>query len=261
MHTSSGEATVTIMSTDITLETEHGTCSAHLALPEGAGKYPTLVLIEEIWGVDAHIKDVAERLAREGFIVLAPELLPEDTLALVMGDPQLKIDLFTPEKREKVQPILREAMAPMSQPEFAEETIAKLRACVDYLVAHAQSNGKVGSIGFCFGGTYSLHLAINDPRLDACVVLYGMPPEPIDQVASIACPVLVMTGEKDERIVAKLPEFEAAMKEHDQEYQSIVYPGVGHAFFNDTNARTYNEAAASDAWEKILAFLHKHLEE
>jgi carboxymethylenebutenolidase len=249
------------MSADISIETDHGTCTAHLALPEGAGKYPALVLIEEIWGVDAHIKDVAERLAREGFIVLAPELLPEDTLAKMTTDPQLKIDLFNPEKREQVQPVLREAMAPMSQPDFAQGAIAKLRACVDYLVAHAQGNGKVGSIGFCFGGTYSLHLAINDPRLDACVVFYGMPPEPMDQVASIACPVLILTGEKDERIVAKLPEFEAAMKEHDQEYESTVYPGVGHAFFNDTNPRTYDENVARDAWSKTLSFLHKHLEE
>src|ERR1700744_4786327 len=194
MHGSSKAATIDVMSADITIETERGACTAHLALPEASGKYPCLVLIEEIWGVDAHIKDVAERFAREGFIVLAPELLPEDTLAVVMGDPQLKIDLFTPEKREKMQPILRDAMAPMSQPEFGQETIAKLRACVDYLVAHAQSNGKVGSLGFCFGGTYSLQLAINDPRLDACVVFYGQVPDPIDQVAVIACPVLDFAG-------------------------------------------------------------------
>jgi len=247
------------MEADISIETDHGACAAHLALPQGEGKYPALVLIEEIWGVDAHIKDVAARLAREGFIVLAPELLPEGTLEVMT--PQVKIDLFDPEKREKVQPILREAMAPMSQPEFAKDTIAKMRACVDYLVAHAQSNGKVGSIGFCFGGTYSLQLAINDPRMDACVVFYGMPPEPFDQVAAIACPILILNGEKDERIVAKLPELEAALKEHDKDYESIVYPGVGHAFFNDTNPRTYDAKVAADAWNKSLAFLHKNLEE
>ncbi|HEV3245208.1 MAG TPA: dienelactone hydrolase family protein [Candidatus Paceibacterota bacterium] len=247
------------MSTDISIDTERGASAAHLALPEGTGRYPGLVLIEEVWGVDAHIKDVAERFAREGFIVLAPELLPEGVLATMT--PQVKLDLFDPEKREKVQPILREAMAPISQPDFAAGAIAKLRACVDYLVAHAQSNGKVGSLGFCFGGSYSLHLAMNDPRLDACVVFYGMPPEPVDQVASIACPVLMFNGEKDERIIAKLPEFEAAMKEHDQEFESIVYPGVGHAFFNDTNPRSYNEKAARGAWDKSLAFLHKYLEE
>lgn len=249
------------MSADISLETEHGACSAHLALPEASGKYPCLVLIEEIWGVDAHMKDVAHRFAREGFIVLAPELLPEDTLAVVMGDPQLKIDLFTPEKREKMQPILRDAMAPMSKPEFAKATIDKLRACVDYLIAHAQSNGKVGSLGFCFGGTYSLQLAINDPRLDACVVFYGQAPESLDQVASIACPVLDFAGKKDERVMARIYDLQAAMKEHDQDFELVVYPDVGHAFFNDTNPLTYNENAARDAWDKSLAFLHKHLEE
>jgi len=238
------------MSADISIETEHGTCAAHLALPEGAGKYPALVLIEEIWGVDAHMKDLAARLAREGFIVLAPELLPEDTLAVVMKDPQLKL-----------QPLLRDAMAPMSQPAFAQETIAKLRACVDYLVAHSQSNGKVGSMGFCFGGTYSLQLAINDPRLDACIVFYGQAPEPLDQVAGIACPVLDFAGEKDERVMAKIHDLEAAMKEHDKDFELVVYPDVGHAFFNDTNPRTYNAKVAADAWDKSLAFLHKYLEE
>jgi carboxymethylenebutenolidase len=187
--------------------------------------------------------------------------LPEETLAVVLGDPQLKIDLFTPEKREKMQPVLRNAMAPMQQPTFAKETIDKLRACVDYLVSHAQSNGKVGSLGFCFGGTYSLQLAITDPRLDACVIFYGQAPDPIDQVAGIACPVLDFAGDKDQHVMASLPALEAAMKEHDKDFESVVYKGVGHAFFNDTNKRTYNEADAKDAWNKSLAFLHKYLEE
>jgi len=247
------------MSADISIETERGTCTAHLALPQGEGKYPALVLIEEIWGVDAHIKDVAERFAREGFIVLAPELLPEGTLERMT--PQIKLDLFDPEKREKVQPVLREAMAPISQPEYAHEAIAKLRACVDYLVAHAQSNGKVGSIGFCFGGTYSLQLAIHDPRLDACIVFYGQVPDPLDQVAAIACPVLDFAGERDERVMEKIHDLEAAMKEHDKDFELVVYPMVGHAFFNDTNARTYDESVARDAWGRSLSFLHKHLEE
>jgi len=259
MQTTSGTSTVRVMEADVTIETESGTCAAHLALPEASGKYPCLVLIEEIWGVDAHIKDVAQRFAREGFIVLAPELLPEGTLEKMT--PQVKLDLFDPEKREKIQPVLREAMAPISQPDFAKGAIAKLRACVDYLVAHAQSNGKVGSLGFCFGGTYSLQLAINDPRLDACVVFYGQAPEPLDQVAAIACPVLDFAGDKDERVMAGLPALEAAMKEHDKDFEMHVYPGAQHAFFNDTNKRTYKEDAAQDAWNRSLAFLHKYLEE
>jgi len=248
------------MQTDITIETESGSCMAHLALPEGEGRYPGIVLIEEIWGVDAHMKDVAQRLAQEGFIVIAPELLPEDTLKKLAPE-HVKLDLFTPEKRAEVQPLVREATAPLYQPEFADEALAKLRACIDYLIAHAQSNGKVGSIGFCFGGTYSFHLAVHDPRLDACVVFYGRAPEPIDDVAAIACPVLDMCGSEDVAIVEKLPELEAAMKEHDQDFQLIVYPDAKHAFMNDTNPRTYNATAAHDAWAKAVSFLHKHLEE
>lgn len=249
------------MTADITIETERGTCAAHLALPEASGKYPCLILIEEIWGVDAHIKDVAGRFAREGFIVLAPELLPDQTLSTIMKNPHLKIDLFTPEKREEIQPIYREAMGPMSQPEFASETIAKLRACVDYLVAHAQSNGKVGSLGFCFGGTYSFQLAVNDPRLDACVVFYGQAPEQLDQLAGIACPVLEFAPAKDGRVMARIESIQAAMSEYDKDFELVVYPDVGHAFFNDTNPRTYDEKTAADAWDKSLAFLHKYLEE
>jgi carboxymethylenebutenolidase len=258
MEFTSGKATVHTMDTDITIPSESGAVMAHLALPEGSGKYPCLVLIEEIWGVNEHIKDLANRFAKEGFIVLAPELLPEGLLEQLT--PDLMAGLFDPEKRNEVQPKLRAAMQPIQQPDYAKATVAKLKACMDYLIAHAQSNGKVGSLGFCFGGTYSLQLAINDPRLDACVVFYGHAPDPIDQVANIGCPVLDMYGEKDANIVSSMPALEAAMKEHGKDFQAICYPGVGHAFFNDTNPRAYDEHSASDAWNKSLSFLHKYLE-
>ena len=256
--TSGGHIVIGTMQSDITIPFESGAVTAHLALPEGSGKYPCLIVIEEIWGVNDHMKDVANRYAQEGFIVLSPELLPEGLLQQLT--PDLMKDLFDPEKRHEVQPKLRAAMAPIMQPEYSKETITKLRACVDYLIAHAQGNGKVGVLGFCFGGTYSMQLSISDPRIDACVVFYGQTPDPVDQVKALACPVLELHGEKDANIVPTLPKLEAAMKEYDKDFELIVYPGAGHAFFNDTNPLAYNAQAAQDAWNKSLAFLHKHLE-
>jgi carboxymethylenebutenolidase len=246
------------ITSQLTIETPRGICSAYLAMPEGSGKYPCLILIEEIWGLNDHIKDVAHRFAKEGFIVLAPELLPEGVLEFMT--PEMNAALFDPEKRNEMQPKLRAAMQPIQQPEYAADAVGKLKACVDYLVAHAHSNGNVASLGFCFGGTYSFQLAVNDPRLDACVVFYGHAPQPIEKVATISCPVLAFYGENDTNLIPTIAPLEAAMKQHGKDFHVIVYPGVGHAFFNDTNKRAYNADSAHDAWNKSLAFLHKHLE-
>src|SRR5580704_17723054 len=115
------------ITSQLTIETPRGICSASLAMPEGSGKYPCLVLIEEIWGLNDHIKDVAHRFAKEGFIVLAPELLPEEVLAQMT--PEMNIARFDPEKRNEVQTKLRAAMQPIQKPEFAGGAVAKLKAC------------------------------------------------------------------------------------------------------------------------------------
>ncbi len=242
---------------NVSMKSTAGAFDAYLSAPRGTSVYPGIVLIEEIWGVDEHIRYVADRLAKEGFIVLAPELIPRGMLEKIT--PDLKENLHNPERRNELQPIIREAMMPIRQPEFAQEAIQKLRACVDYLLAHAHSNGKAGSWGFCFGGTMSFHLAINDPRLDACAVYYGMPPNPVEQIKVIACPVLVMYGEKDTNIVSSVPALKAAADEYDKDFEFVAYPNVGHAFFNDTNRFAYDERVAKDAWQKTIAFLQKNL--
>jgi len=207
--------------------------------------------------VNDHIKSLCDRFANEGFAVISPELLPEGTLEKMT--PEINVKLFDPEKRHEVQPLLREAMAPMQQPEFAEHTLAKLRACVDYLLAHERVNGNIGVLGFCFGGTYSFQLAAHDDRIKAAVPFYGRVPQPADVAARISCPILNFDGARDEGVMAQVPELEAAMKQQSKDYTHIVYPDAGHAFFNDTNTRAYNPAAAKDAWGKTLVFLKKNL--
>jgi len=233
------------------------TAQAYFAAPKG-GPHPGLILIEEIWGVDKHIRDVCDRFCREGFAVLSPELLGE-TGVLEKISPQLFADMQDPEKRLEAQAKMREMMQPIFTKEFAAGAIAKLKGAIDYLLADKRTNGNIGVLGFCFGGTYSFQLAIHDARIKAAVPFYGQPPEPLDSVASISCPVLNFNGAKDERIMAKLPELEAAMKKYGKEYTSVVYPGAGHAFFNDTRPQAYNAQAARDSWERSLAFLKKNL--
>jgi len=227
-------------------------------------KYPALVLIEEIWGVNDHIKSVADRFAAEGFSVLSPELLPAGLIE--MFTPQLQRDLFDPEKRNEVQPKLRAAMQPTMQPEYAAGALATLTACVDYLLAdeqdggRARTNGNIGTTGFCFGGTYVFHLAAHDSRVKVAVPFYGQPPTDAE-IPNIACPVLAFYGDQDARLMETLPALKEVMARAGKKFEAVVYPGVGHAFFNDTNPRAYNREAANDAWGKTLGFLKEKLGE
>ena len=225
---------------------------AYHSYPDDGEKHPGLILIEEIWGLNYHIKSVIDRFAAEGFSVVSPELLPRALLDMLT--PQIEKDLFDPKKRDEIQPKLRAAMEPTMQPEYAKGAIATLKACIDYLLADEHVDGNIAVIGFCFGGTYSFHLASHDPRVKAAVPFYGHPPAD-EEVPNIACPVLAMYGDRDARLMETLPALKESMKKNGKSFEAVVYPGVGHAFFNDTNPRTYNAQAANDAWQKALAFL------
>jgi carboxymethylenebutenolidase len=230
--------------------------NAYHSYPDDGGKHPGLILIEEIWGVNDHIKSVADRLAAEGYSVLAPELLPENWVKFVT--PELQQDFFNPKKRDQIQPEVREAMGPIYQPEFANKAIEVLKSCVDFLLSHESVNGKVGVIGFCFGGTYSFHLSAHDARIKAAVPFYGQPPSD-EEIPNIQCPILAFYGDQDERLMITLPKLKEDMKKAGKDFEAVVYSGTGHAFFNDTNSRTYNAEYAKEAWSKATLFLKKNL--
>jgi len=230
--------------------------STYHSYPDDGGKHPGLIVLEEIWGVNAHVKSVADRFAAEGYSVLSPELLPAGLLELMT--PQIQKDLFDPEKRNEVQPVLRAAMQPIQQPEYAANAIATLKACVDYLMNDSGVNGSIAVVGFCFGGTYSFHLAANDARVKAAVPFYGHAPAS-EELAKITCPVLAFYGDQDHGLMPGLPALKEEMAKLGKDFEAVVYPGVGHAFFNDTNAHAYSAEVAKDAWEKTLAFFAAHL--
>lgn len=231
---------------------------AFLSSPSDTDSHPALILIHEVWGLTDHIKDITDRFSKEGFVVLAPDLLSETGITEKV-DQKIMAEIRDPSTRDEAQKKLRAALVPIQSPEFGKETIEKLKSCIDFLIQSEKVNGKVGVIGFCFGGTYCFALAAEDHRVLASVPFYGHALEPLEKVKNISCPVLSFYGENDHNLVDPLPELEKAMEKYGKDFSFEVYKNTGHAFFNDTNPLTYNQNAAKDAWEKSLVFLKSNL--
>ena len=242
----------------IHIETTGGTITAYRAEPEGDSR-GGILLIHEIWGLVPHIEDVADRLAAEGYLVVAPDILsnagvtPEvgAELAALVSDPD-------PAVRSAAQPILREKLSVSHSPDYAEWAVGVLAQIVDYIDAQGGVDGRIGAIGFCFGGSYVWALAAEDTRLRAAIPFYGSAPSSAT-LGDITAPVLGIYGADDERIVSGLPALTEALAEADVDFTPIVYTGVGHAFFNDTNPIAYAPDAAEDAWVTTLAYLGARL--
>jgi len=210
--------------------------SGYLARPVGGKKHPAVIVIHENRGLNAHIKDVARRVALEGYLTLAPDLLSS------AGG--------TPADEDKA----RELVAGLDP----AATLARLVAAVTYLASHPESTGRVGAVGFCWGGGMVNQLAAAGSALRAGVAYYGRQ-LPVAEVPRIHAPLLLHYAEHDERINAGIAEYEAALKAAGKPYELHTYPGAQHAFNNDTNAARYDAAAARLAWERTLAFLKRHL--
>lgn len=217
-----------------------------------------LVLIHEVRGLVDHIRDVAERFAQEGWLVAAPDILSHAGVEEHLGA-ELFALLNSPLEsvRTAAQPRLREALAGMRAPEYAEWALGALRAAVDWLEGQPGVKGGIGVTGFCFGGTYAFALAASDDRIRAAVPFYGTAPAPAT-IARIHAPVLALYGERDTPLVDALPAVRRAMADAGVDFEAVVYPGAEHAFFNDTGRR-YSAAHSADAWARTLEFLEEHL--
>lgn len=214
----------------------YGKLRGYLVQPANAkGKLPTVLVVHENRGLSPHIEDIARRLALDNFIAFAPDAL--FPLGGYPGDEDKARELFPQLDQAKTQ----------------EDFLAAAAV----LKGLPQGNGKVGVVGFCYGGGIANFLATRLPDLGAAVPFYGRQP-PIEEVAKIKAPLLIQDAEKDERILAGLPAFEAALKAAGVRYQSYVYPGAQHGFNNDTTPR-YDEAAAKLAWQRTVSFFNQHL--
>ncbi len=213
------------------------TVSGFLVTPEGKGPFPAIVVIHEWWGLNDQVKGEAERLAKEGYVTLAVDLYR----GKVTGDP------------EEAHELLR------GLPE--DRAVRDLVAAVSHLQTLPNvKKDKIGSIGWCMGGGYSLSLAINSSELAGAVIYYGRLVTDKDQLKKINAPIIGFFGEEDRGIpVSSVKEFEQTMKELGKDVSVHIYPEAGHAFANEERPSSYNASAAKDAWEKALAFFEKHL--
>lgn len=244
------------MGNNITLKTAKGDLTAYLARPDKTVR-GAIIVVHEVWALNDHTKDIADRFANEGYIALAPDLLSD--IIDIKEVSKLQFDLFNPEKRNEVQPKLRELMTPMHNPSFGEDTLTRLDACFEHLFAMKEASQHVAIIGFCFGGTYSYGLAVREPRLKLALPFYGHANYNVDELRMITRPVRAFYGEKDENLMNSLPELKEKMKAADVDYEATVYPNCGHAFFNDTNKFAYNKDAATDAWKQVLEYLQQYV--
>lgn len=210
----------------------------YLVKPKAGGRLAAVIVIHENRGLNPHIRDVTRRVALEGFAALGI-----DYLSPIGG---------TPADEDKA----REMIGSLS----AQDAVASSRAALAFLKTRPDGNGKAGAVGFCWGGAQVNGLAVADPALDAGVAYYGRQP-PLDAVAAIKAPLLLHYAEIDPGINAGIAAFEAALKQTGKTYELHNYPGVNHAFNNDTGGARYNKAAADLAWGRTLAFLRKHLGE
>ena len=213
-----------------------GTINGLLARPAEGNKFPAVLVIHENRGLNPYIADVTRRLATDGFLAFAP-----DALTPLGGYPGNDDDG-------------RAMQAKRDGEEMTQDFIAAAK----WLDASKFSTGKLGVVGFCFGGGMVNQLAVRIPDLvDAAVPFYGRQPDPAD-VPKIKAPLLIHNAGLDQRILAGAPAFEAALKENGKSFEAFVYEGVNHGFHNDTTPR-YDEAAATLAWKRTIEFFKKHL--
>jgi carboxymethylenebutenolidase len=214
-----------------------GEVKAYLALPAAvSGRLPAVIVIHENRGLNAHIEDIARRLATAGFAALAVDFLSP------LGG--------TPSDEDKA----REMFGKLDP----AQTVANAVAAVAFLEKDPRTNGSVGAVGFCWGGGLANQLAVHSPDLKAAVAYYGAQPVAAD-VPKIKAKMMLHYGGLDERIDAGIPDYEKALKAAGVDYQIFVYEGANHAFNNDTSAARYDKAAADLAWTRTTDFLRQNL--
>jgi carboxymethylenebutenolidase len=220
----------------VSYDSPKGRINGYLTRAKAKGKRPVVLVIHENRGLNPHLEDVARRFAAEGFLAYAVDLL-----SLVGGTPAS-------------EDAARELHPKMNQ----DDAVTALVSAVSFLKSHPESTGKVGAVGFCFGGLMVNRLAASSPELDAGVAYYGRQ-VPAAQVPNIKAALMLHYAENDDGVNAGIAAYEEALKANNKKYTIHRYPGTQHAFNNDTGAARYNKAAADQAWGRTVAFFKEQL--
>ena len=225
-----------LVSSEVAVPGSDAGLKGYLVGAKGGEKRPAVVMIHENRGLNPHIRDMTRRAALAGYLTLG-------------------IDALSPEGGTPANEDAARDMIGKLSPEDAARRIA---AAVRFLASHPQSTGKVGAMGFCWGGGQVNRVASIEPALAAGVAYYGVQ-VPAERVGGIRAALLLHYAGKDDRINAGIPAYKAALEQAGKTFELHVYEGVDHAFNNDTNAARYNVAAAGLAWQRSLDFLARHL--
>jgi carboxymethylenebutenolidase len=202
---------------------------------KAAGQLPAILVIHENRGLNPHIEDIARRLALDNFVAFAP-----DALTSLGGYPGN-------------EDTARELFPKLDQTKIREDFVT----AVTWLKSRPEGNGKVGAVGFCYGGGMVNFLATRVPDMAAGVAYYGSSPN-VEDVPKIKSPLMIQSAENDERINASWPAYEAALKAAKVPYERHFYPGTQHGFNNDTTPR-YDAASAKQSWDRTVAFFNKYV--
>lgn len=214
--------------------------AAYLARPKAKGTYPGVIVIQEWWGLNEHIKDITRRFAREGYVALAPDLYS------CLGH-KVAAD---PNEASQLMSVLTPAQA-----------LNDLQATVTHLKGlEGVERDQLGVVGFCMGGTYALLLPCHTTEIKAAVPFYGQVPSPPDALKNLACPVLYIYGDADGWIsMADVNRLREGLTRYGKTGEVKIYLGAPHAFFNDTRKDVYRPTEAKDAWIRALDFFAKYL--
>jgi carboxymethylenebutenolidase len=213
------------------------TTPGYLARPEGDGPFPGVIVIQEWWGLNENIKDIARRFANAGYAAFAPDLYH----GRVTREP------------DQAQKLMMALDMPLAAKELVKAT--------DYLSGQKYISGRgIGATGFCMGGGLAMRLACESPHIKAVVPFYGFPPEPIDIVQNLSGPALLVFAENDAWIGAEARDkLQQALLEHNKPFEMVVYPGTHHGFFRDVDNDQHDPAASTDAWERTLKLFAENL--
>ena len=233
-------ADTTLISETVTYKSGAAEIAAYLSRPKEEGKYPAVIVLHGNSGTSPYNQDVARRLAKEGYVAIASDLLSRAG----------RTEKFT--DREEAQKALRQIKR--------EDIYQDLNSTFGYLERlHYVRGDRIGVVGFCWGGGHAFMLATRLPKLRAAAIFYGRNPDPLDLVKNIHADLLVVHGETDVNYTRHVPELETALKQHGKSYELKIYPGAGHAFHNDTSERSYHPEAARAAWERALSLFQRAL--